>query len=108
MQDRAGNMGNLFIMPAVGVATGQGPQVQPGLLFLTLPVMTTPVCSAEIVSVQRKGGGETTKVLKEMMRMKELLKFVEEEKNGEEPCKVMLYESLPLSLTGLHHTGVPE
>ena len=57
--------------------------------FLTLPVMATPVCMAGILPEQRTGWGEeATQVLLEMTRMKELVMFVE--KNGEEPCKVMV------------------
>ena len=64
--------------------------------FLTLPVLATPVCLAGIVPMQRTGWEEeATLVLKEKTMLKELVMFVEEETDGDNHCKVLLYERLP-------------
>ena len=63
--------------------------------FMTLPIMATPVCLAGIGSLEgRAWDKDAAHVLREMTIMKELVMFVNEERNGEELCKVMLYESL--------------
>jgi len=64
--------------------------------FLTLPVLATPVCLAGIVPVQRTGWEEeATQVIRDKTSLKELVMFVEEEKDGDDHCKVLLYERLP-------------
>ena len=63
--------------------------------FLTLPVMATPVCLAEIVPVQRVGWEEkASQVLAVMTKAKELAMFVVQETVGESLCKVLMYERL--------------
>lgn len=61
--------------------------------FLTLPVLATPVCLAEIFSVQSTRWDEkVAQMLTDMTRLKKLVKFDEEEMIGESYCKVVMYQ----------------